>query len=161
MWPTTGESMTTSAQSDTTEVQLAPARRRFAPSLLAEPALWLGLYLAGLAFVGFWPVPVDRDAGELLEAVTAALPWLTYDRIEALANVLLFVPFGFLLAATLRGRAVVSLCIAALVSAGLETGQALFLAERTPTVADILANTAGAAVGIAVALAVRGLGRRT
>jgi hypothetical protein len=153
--------MTTSAQRAVADVTPAPQpRRRAGLAVIAEPGLWLALYLAGLAFVGFWPVPVDRDAGDLLDALTVAVPWLTYERIETAANVLLFVPFGFLLAATLRGRVIVSFALAVLVSIAIEVGQAVYLVERTPTVVDVLANSAGAAVGIAAAVAMRRFTRR-
>lgn len=143
--------MTTSVQREEATGISAPRRRNLMLAILTEPGLWLALYLVGLAFVGFWPVPVDRDADALLDSLTAALPWLTYDRIEFSANVLLFVPFGFLLAATLRLRVILAFIIAVAVSILLETGQAIFLIERTPAFRDVLANAAGALAGIALA----------
>ncbi len=146
--------MTASIESEGAAAVLAPSSRprSVGSRILTEPGLWLALYLVTLAFVAFWPVPIDRDARGTLDAITAAAPWLTYARIEFIANVGLFAPFGFLLVATLRRRAVLSLTIAFAVSVVCEAGQAMFLIERTPSPLDILANTAGAAVGIALAL---------
>ena len=73
----------------------------------------------------------------------------TYPVIEFSANIALFVPLGALLQLTLRrpARAVV---VAMLLSAAIEATQALALGGRTGSVLDIVANTAGAAVGAAI-----------
>ena len=103
-----------------------------------------------LAFVAFWPVPVDRGASGLLQAISQAVPWLTYDLIETTANVLLFVPFGALLAIALPLHRGLVVPIALAVTLVIESGQALFLAERTPTLRDIAANVLGAVIGLVV-----------
>jgi hypothetical protein len=56
----------------------------------------LSAYVIALALIAFWPAPVDSGAGPLLRAVTRVFPLLTYARIEFGANILLFVPLGFL-----------------------------------------------------------------
>jgi hypothetical protein len=114
----------------------------------------LFIYGVVLALVAFWPVPVDRGASGLLRAISHAVPWLTYDVIETTANVLLFVPFGVLLAVALplhRGL-VVPIALAATLL--IESGQALFLVQRTPSLRDIVANVLGAAVGLAIVVIV-------
>ncbi|WP_439592373.1 VanZ family protein [Microbacterium sp.] len=154
--------MTTSAQPESPAASVAPPlavastarprRRSIAVAIVSEPGLWLLLYVVGLAFVAFWPVPIDRDADAILASMTQAVPWLTYERIEFLANVVLFMPFGLLLVATLRRRGTLALLIAVGVSIVMEAGQAAFLLERTPSILDIVANTTGAAIGIVLAL---------
>lgn len=113
--------------------------------------LLLGAYAVALALIAFWPSPVDRGAGPLLRLVTDAVPWLTYARIELLANVALFLPFGWW---AVRGwpqwRAAV-IPAGLVVSVLIESTQGLFLAERTASVLDVLANTTGAAIGFVLA----------
>src|SRR5680860_499547 len=77
-----------------------------------------------------------------------------YEVLEILANVLLFVPFGLLLytgdgrhsSARCR-RAAMVLAAGALTTASFESIQ-YFLPERTSSLVDSLANTAGVALGI-------------
>jgi VanZ family protein len=107
----------------------------------------LTLYGLGLAMIALWPVPVDSGASRLLRRLTQVLPALTYERIEFSTNILLFVPLGVLLMLILRRRYLI-LPIAIAVTVAIECTQALLLDERTPSVLDIVANTAGACVGL-------------
>ncbi|QLD12226.1 VanZ family protein [Microbacterium oleivorans] len=112
----------------------------------------LAAFLVALAFVAFWPTPVDRDAGWLVSRITDTVPWLTYGRIEFGANILLFVPLGWCAA---RGwpRWHAAVIPAALgLSVVIEVGQGVALAERTSSVLDVVANTTGAAIGWAIAM---------
>lgn len=111
-------------------------------------------YLAALAAIVFWPVPVDRESGRFL---TAGLNWLhsrgvpawfDYALVEWLSNVVMFLPFGFLVAVLLHRR---SWWVPTLVGLGasmaIESAQALFLEQRTASLLDVVANTLGAAAG--------------
>ena len=64
--------------------------------------LMFTVYVLALAAVAFWPVPVEPGWPALWTAISRAVPWLAYDVIETGANVLLFVPFGMLLAMLMR-----------------------------------------------------------
>jgi glycopeptide antibiotics resistance protein len=110
------------------------------------------VYGVALTLIAFWPVPVDRGASGLLRAITQAIPWLTYDVIETAANVALFVPFGVLLALVLPLHRGLVVPISLATTLFIESGQALLLAERTPSLRDIIANVLGAAVGLAIVL---------
>lgn len=121
----------------------APARRRVA----SVPVMVLTGYLVVLALIAFWPTPVDAGVAPLLEALSRRLPALTYHRVEFTANVALFVPFGVLLPLIVRSRDLV-LPIAIVATVTIECGQAAFLTARVPSVLDIIANTAGACVGM-------------
>ncbi|RKE65092.1 VanZ family protein [Microbacterium sp. AG238] len=113
-------------------------------------ALLIG-YVVVLAFVAFWPTPVDRDAGPILRAITSAVPWLTYDRIEFGANIALFVPFGCCAALGWpRWRAYV-IPAGLVISVVIEAAQGVLLSQRTASVWDVVANTLGAAVGWLIA----------
>lgn len=120
---------------------------------------WLSAYVIALALIAFWPVPVDSGAGPLLRAVTWLFPLLTYARIEFGANILLFVPLGFLLTLILARDRWLVMPIAFLTTVTIETGQAIALAARTPSVLDIVANTAGACLGIVLAVFAETLAR--
>lgn len=110
----------------------------------------LVVYTVMLALIAFWPVPVDRGASGLLKTISRAVPWLTYELIETTANVALFVPFGVLLALVLPLHRGLVVPLALLTTLAIESGQALFLAQRTPSLRDIVANVAGAAIGLAI-----------
>jgi VanZ family protein len=119
----------------------------------------LALYGITLAMIALWPVPVDSGAGPFLRGVTRLLPVLTYARIEFTANILLFVPLGVLLMLILRRRYLI-LPIAIAVTVAIECSQGLLLDKRTPSVLDIIANTAGACVGMLIVAMVEGLRSR-
>lgn len=106
-------------------------------------------YLCALALIALWPARVDEGADALLAAVTAAFPAITYDVVEVGANVLLFVPFGALLATLVRSRAIVVL-LAFASSTAIELMQAVALEQRTPSAIDVLANLTGACLGVVI-----------
>ena len=110
------------------------------------------LYGLALALVAFWPVPVDRGAEGLLRTVSQTLPWLSYEVIETSANVALFVPLGVLLALALPGHRGLVLPLALLATLVIESGQAIFLAQRTPSLRDVVANVLGAGIGLVIIL---------
>jgi hypothetical protein len=122
-----------------------------ARSLLRRGSTWLVGYVIILAVIGFWPQHVDKPYGRIIQKIEF-VPLLTYQRLEFGANVLLFVPFGFLLSMTLRRKQHLVVPLAFLVSLLIESVQAIALAGRTPSVTDLVANTAGACIGL-VALA--------
>ncbi|MGZ0711733.1 VanZ family protein (plasmid) [Coraliomargarita sp. W4R53] len=121
----------------------------------ADPRVWLSAYALALALIVFWPTPVDRNAAGLLQAISAAIPWLSYSVIEFTANIVLFVPLGALGAMLLPRRPVLVIAIALGVTVIIESVQALLLAQRTPSGLDIVANTFGAVVGLAIVMLVR------
>lgn len=113
------------------------------------PRAVLAAYLFALTLIALWPVPVDSGAGPLLRLVTRVVPVLTYPRIEFSANILLFVPLGILLALILRQRHLV-VPIAFLATVTIESMQALMIDRRVPSVMDIIANVAGACLGLVI-----------
>ncbi len=125
-------------------------RRRFLAALLAG-------YLFALSLIAFWPSPVDEGASGLIDRVLRVLHrlgvpgWFDYSVIESGANVLLFIPFGILVAAFLPlRRAWLALPVGILASMCIELGQELFRPERVATLRDVLANALGAAIGAVV-----------
>jgi VanZ family protein len=120
----------------------ARSRPRWARMLLAG-------YLFALTLIALWPVPVDSGAGPMLRLVGRVLPLFTHARIEFGANILLFVPLGILLALILTQRHLV-VPIAFLATVAIESMQALMIDRRVPSVMDIIANVAGACLGLVI-----------
>jgi len=124
----------------------------------------LVVYLGAVAAVTLSPAPADEGT---LGLVRAAVEWLgargvpvTYLGVEAVANVVMFVPFGVLVGLLLRRGWWVVVLLGAATSALIETVQR-WLPTRYSTLQDVVMNTLGAAVGVAVLLVVaRARGRR-
>jgi glycopeptide antibiotics resistance protein len=116
-------------------------------------------YVFILGLVALWPTPVDRAGAELLLRALRKLhrwgipEWVDYSLVESASNVLLFVPLGALMV-WLLGRAYwwVGPAAGLLLSSLIELAQFLFLPARYPTLADVAANTLGAALGAVLAL---------
>lgn len=112
-------------------------------------------YLVGLTRVTLWPSLGTEDP---FGVVRTTLSWLnahsiplSYAGTEFVANIVLFVPFGILVALLLPRRpawAVIGLGLAT--SAVIELAQLLFLPDRVADVRDLVANTLGTAVGFAL-----------
>lgn len=129
-------------------MRLGPRRR---------PVAILAGYIAVLAAIVLWPSPVDQGATGLIARIAAVVPALTHARIEFAANIVLFVPLGALLARILPRHQHLVIPAAFVVTVAVESIQAVLLAARTPSILDIVANTAGACVGL---LAVAGVDAR-
>nr|WP_307334373.1 VanZ family protein [Microbacterium sp. SORGH_AS_1204] len=115
-------------------------------------------YAFGLWWMTLRPSIYDAGTASVLDTVVSTLrswqqtAWVTLDLVEFVANVALFVPLGMLVIAW-RGRWWHGILIAVLTSALIETIQLLFLPTRVADVRDLVANTAGAMIGVALALA--------
>jgi VanZ family protein len=85
-----------------------------------------------------------------------ATAWITFDRVEFLANVAMFVPFGLLIALlTGRRRWWLAILAGAVFTCVIESVQGLFLPARFADPSDLVANTLGALLGAVIALGVR------
>ncbi|GAP56015.1 UDP-2-acetamido-3-amino-2,3-dideoxy-D-glucuronate N-acetyltransferase, partial [Arthrobacter sp. Hiyo6] len=117
----------------------------------------LGLYLAALACIAFWPTPVDRPlAGFLGDMLTVLHRYpltagIRYGHVEGVANVILFTPFGLLIALLLPPRRWwLAVLTGLLASTGIETVQYFLLSQRQASIRDIANNTLGALLGAVV-----------
>jgi VanZ family protein len=133
---------------------MQPARDTRQGLLLAA----LGLYLLIAACIAFWPTPVDQSAGPWLASAfdrlhTHGIPgWINYDLLEFVANVVFFFPLTFILTILLgRRRWRFALVIGVAASISIELCQLFFIAERFASIADVLANALGSAVGCLLA----------
>jgi VanZ family protein len=113
----------------------------------------LVVYCLVVAVIAFWPGNVDEGIKDALTRMLneADQPWLTYRLVERAANVLLFVPLGLLLALSIpANRWWLAILICLVVSLAIELVQGAFLPERVISNSDVLQNTAGAIVGVAL-----------
>lgn len=120
------------------------------------------MYLVVVLLVTLWPTTVDNGLDPYIQRLLEKLwsrgvpTFVDYGFIEFSANIVFFVPVGFLLALLSAYRfwwlAIVG---GALLSGAIETAQGLFLPGRVASPADVIANTTGAVFGCLVALAVR------
>jgi VanZ family protein len=113
----------------------------------------LVVYCLVIAVIAFWPGNVDEGIKDALTRTLneADQPWLTYRLVERAANVLLFVPLGLLLALSIpANRWWLAILICLVVSLAIELVQGAFLPERVISNSDVLQNTAGAIVGVAL-----------
>ncbi|WP_405216952.1 VanZ family protein [Agrococcus sp. Ld7] len=88
------------------------------------------------------------------------LQWVYWTRLEVLANVAMFVPLALLLTFLLGARRwwiALSLCVATTI--GIELVQHVLLPGRVASVKDVVANTAGALIGVVLAVACEALMR--
>lgn len=117
-------------------------------------------YLGVVAFITLLPQPPQPAANSVFRMALAFFAnypesrWLTYQRLEFSANVLMFVPIGlfFLL---LFGRKwwFVSVLAGVALTVTIEFVQR-YIPGRVSDVSDIIANSTGTFVGVAVALIV-------
>ena len=125
-------------------------------------SLALALCLVALLLVTLTPSPVDQPFAQLLNRVIEELherglpQFIGYNKIEFGANILMFVPIGFLTTLLLPSRfAWTAIIISPLLSAALEAAQLVFLPARYASLLDIIANSTGGFVGAALAALLR------
>ncbi|QNA93319.1 MULTISPECIES: VanZ family protein [unclassified Microbacterium] len=134
---------------------LLPPPRRFTrvwALVLAVP------FLAGLAALTLTPSRIEQTMPNLLDVVLGVahrLGWssLDFTRLEIIANILVFVPVGILAFVLLPRRVwLLALLAGPVLSVAIETAQRVALPHRAATVTDVLANSAGAVAGVALAV---------
>jgi len=121
-------------------------------------ARWLLLVcVIGVLLVLFWPsrpAGADQDGLEHWLQVMHAhgqLLWLTFGRVEFSANIAMFVPLGALAALSRpRGGNWTAWAGCAALSVVAELVQWLLLSNRTADIRDVVANSLGAAIGVAL-----------
>lgn len=111
-----------------------------------------------------WPTPLDKDYGTSIVKFLDVLhrngvpEWFGYNKLEFSANILMFLPIGFLVALLLPVKVWwLALILCPLMSVGIEFTQATFLSARFATANDVIANTTGAVIGILCGVSLRAL----
>lgn len=126
--------------------------------------LSLAAYLALLIAVTMSPTPIDQGYESAIDKVLAVLhrngvpEWYGYNKLEFSANIVMFIPVGFLAALAMPARLWwIALFIAPALSVAIEYTQGVLLEARFSTLSDVVANSLGALIGIIGALILRGL----
>lgn len=116
--------------------------------------------LAGLAvtlYVTLSPQQLDARqrwlALRVLDRLHAlgAPEWFQYAELEFTANIALFGPLGFCLGLVMLRHRWAGAILLGLLSAAVELAQRFFLPDRVSDVRDVVANTVGSCLGLAVA----------
>ena len=105
-----------------------------------------------------WPTPLDQGYEESIDRLLRVLhrngipEWFGYSKLEFSANILMFVPIGFLIALLLPWRVWwLALLLVPAFSVGIELLQGAVLAARFSTPVDVVANSLGGIAGVIVA----------
>jgi glycopeptide antibiotics resistance protein len=124
-------------------------------------AVALATYAVFVALVVFWPSPVDGPVRGQLSHVLGMFdrvgirPIDAYTVLETGSNILFFVPAGFLFVLIAGRRRWWLAPLGGLAASSvIEAIQAAFLPGRFASLMDVAANTAGALLGAALAVAV-------
>lgn len=129
--------------------------------------VWIGLtglvITAGIiGLITLTPSPVDRGFSgtvvKLLEKLHGRLlpEWFGYIQLEFTANIVMFVPLGLFIGLLFTRRTQwLGIIVLPALSAGIEWFQGHFLAERFSTLSDVLANSIGGWIGLAIAALLR------
>jgi glycopeptide antibiotics resistance protein len=110
--------------------------------------------VVAILLITFWPTPVDRPFNAQLMRIlgqlhhAGLLVWVSYGVVESISNVVMFVPFGALVALYFAQRLWwTSVALGFALSLCIEFGQYLLLPARFASVGDVVANTLGAFIG--------------
>jgi glycopeptide antibiotics resistance protein len=115
-------------------------------------------YLVVVSWLTLTPSSTALESGILwrLAGVLGRFPateWFTFMRIEFMANVAMFVPFGvFFILLLGRRRWWLAIVLGMLMTLGIEGAQQ-FIPNRVPDVRDLAANSLGTTAGVVLALA--------
>jgi glycopeptide antibiotics resistance protein len=111
-----------------------------------------------LAFIAFWPTPVDQPVQGQLSGILQFLhshgipSWFDYKVVEASANVALFVPLGTVSSLAFPEKRWWRIgAFGLMISSCMELGQLLFLHNRFASPLDLVTNSTGAVVGAVLA----------
>jgi glycopeptide antibiotics resistance protein len=117
--------------------------------------------LAYLVFVGWvtlGPQPIDAQQVEWITRIINELSqhrmtqWFTYERVEFLANIAMFIPIGIFFVLLMGRKWWIPAIFAGVGLTLLIEFAQLFLPTRVPDVRDLIANSFGSFVGVILAL---------
>lgn len=130
---------------------------------------WLA-FLALLAYAAvvlaatLSPTPLDQGYQGAIDKVLAVLhrngvpEWFGYNKLEFSANIVMFIPLGFLITLLLPTKVWwLALIICPALSGTIELTQGALLSERFASGGDVASNSIGAIIGILIAVILRAL----
>ncbi|MFC5336892.1 VanZ family protein [Leucobacter denitrificans] len=113
-------------------------------------------------FITLTPNPVDRGHSDIILAILRALHALGvpesfgYAYLEFTSNIVMFVPLGLFVGLMVTGSQwILALALPPLLSGLVEFTQLMLLPERVGSLYDVIANTAGGWIGLALAAILR------
>lgn len=110
-----------------------------------------GGYLTALGLVVLWPTTISEPFTRQLGRLDDRFPG-SVEALEFIANIVLFIPAGLLLAVLLGpGRRWLAMLAGVALSTAIEFAQGILLPARVATLSDIVANSTGALVGVLIA----------
>ncbi|GAB2449325.1 glycopeptide antibiotics resistance protein [Conyzicola lurida] len=119
------------------------------------------VYLAGLAWVTLTPSANSERAFSLLGRLVDlfqrydSTDWVTWDRAEFIANIVLFMPMGVFVVLLLgRRRWWAAIVVGLLASCWIELAQSVWLPDRVSDPRDLASNTLGTCIGVLGALVI-------
>ncbi len=121
-------------------------------------AVLLLVIAATVMIIVFTPGPPDPSGQDALHvylhrAHLNGLPtWIDFNLIQNLANVVLFIPLGFLGSLAQRRRNYLVVLAAAGASGLIELIQLVLLPDRVASLQDVLCNTIGALIGFLLSI---------
>jgi len=127
-------------------------------------ATGLALCIGVVLFATMSPAPLDQGYSSSIERLLGVLhrngvpTWFGYNRLEFSANVLMFMPVGFLLTLLLPKRAwwlAILMCLG--LSGAIEYTQSVLLTERFATILDVIANSSGGVIGVILAVMIQSI----
>lgn len=117
-------------------------------------------YLAVVGWITLGPQPLDAAGSRILFRALrffgnhALTQWITYGRVEFLANVAMFVPIGLLFLLLLgRRRWWLAALFGIVVTIAIELSQR-WIPNRVSDAGDVLADSLGTALGVVAALVI-------
>src|ERR1700712_1204781 len=152
------------SDSDTLTASAAPFPRAPGdPALLDRTArrvaaLLLAVMVAAVVVIVFTPGPPDPNGQQdlhryLEQAHVNGLPyWISYDLVQDLSNVVMFIPLGLLGSLALRRHNYLVVLAAACASGFIELVQLVLLPDRVASLQDVLCNTIGAFLGFLLSI---------
>ena len=122
----------------------------------------LALCVGVVLLATMWPAPIDAGFSSTITRFLDVLhrngipEWFGYNKLEFSANILMFLPLGFLVTMILPAKTWwLALLMCPLLSVSIELTQGALLAARFATVSDVIANSSGALLGILFAVILR------
>ena len=120
--------------------------------------LFTAVYLAFVGWVTLGPQPLDESNSGLIFKLLRVLDryeataWINYNTLEFGANIAMFFPIGLFLV-LLFGRRLwwIAMALGSALTVAIETAQ-IFIPGRVSDPRDIVANSAGAILGVLIGL---------
>lgn len=113
------------------------------------------VYLGFVGWMTLTPQPYDeRAAGLIWRGLNffsrhQSTDWITFNVVEFLANIAMFVPVGvFLVLLFGRRQWWIAIAFGVLLSCAIEIAQLLWLPTRFPDVRDVISNGSGTVIGV-------------